>query len=189
MTLIVMAGLPGTGKSTLANALAQAIELEGAVSAQDSQQSAPIILNKDAIRAALFPPELIEYSVGQDDFCLDILLLVAKYLLAKSPNRIIILDGRTFSKRYQVEAVENAAAEMGIKVYWIECVCAPATAKQRLMHDKRLGQHPAVNRDPNLYNEVRVTAEPLLVPRVTVETTRPLHECVREIMAYLSSIF
>jgi len=172
----------------LANALTQAIVLKDPVSAKEDRQGAPIILNKDDIRAALFPPELIEYSVGQDDFCLDILLLVAKYLLAKTPNRIIILDGRTFSKRYQVEAVENATAEMGVKVYWVECVCEPETAKQRLMHDKRLGQHPAVNRDPNLYNEVRVTAEPLLIPRVTIETTRPLHECVIQVMNYLSKI-
>jgi predicted kinase len=43
-----MAGLPGTGKSTLARVLAN--DLGG------------VVLDKDVIRAALFPAALIEYS-------------------------------------------------------------------------------------------------------------------------------
>jgi predicted kinase len=53
--LIAMAGLPGTGKSTLAHHLADAC--------------ASIVLDKDSIRAALFPIDQVEYSTRQDDFC------------------------------------------------------------------------------------------------------------------------
>ena len=52
--------LPGMGKSTLARALAH--RLPGAV------------LDKDAIRAALFQPAHTEYSLAQDDFCQEIML-------------------------------------------------------------------------------------------------------------------
>ena len=51
---VIVAGLPWARKSTPARALAQ--RLGGAV------------LDKDEIRAALFHPPLIEYSVAQDDF-------------------------------------------------------------------------------------------------------------------------
>jgi len=67
--IVIMAGLPGTGKSTLARALAQ--RLPGTV------------LDKDAIRAALFQPPHVEYSLAQDDFCQEIMLQTAAYLLAK----------------------------------------------------------------------------------------------------------
>ena len=54
--LIALAGLPGTGKSTLAVRLAA--DLGAAV------------LSKDAARAALFPPPVLDYSAGQDDVCM-----------------------------------------------------------------------------------------------------------------------
>ncbi|MGH9567936.1 MAG: AAA family ATPase, partial [Candidatus Angelobacter sp.] len=63
--IVIMAGFPGTGKTTLANALAQ--------------QTAGVVLNKDEIRAALFPPVEIEYSTAQDDFCMRVLLDAAAY--------------------------------------------------------------------------------------------------------------
>src|SRR5205809_3994928 len=53
--LILMVGLPGTGKSTLSRAL---VERFGG-----------FVIDKDVIRPALFGPSQIEYSVEQDDFC------------------------------------------------------------------------------------------------------------------------
>ena len=187
MTLIVMAGLPGTGKSTLANALVQTLMSDACHNTQVIRQIAPIILSKDAIRAALFPPKLIEYSAEQDDFCMDMMLRVAAYLFRKSPGRIVILDGRTFSKRYQVETVKKAASMIDTKIFWIECVCDPATAKHRLKNDKDAGTHPATNRGPGLYDEVRANAEPLTVQHLSVDTTLPLQICVAQIKQYISA--
>lgn len=89
--VVVLAGLPGTGKSTLAAALAPA--LPGAV------------LDKDVIRAVLFPEQLVEYSARQDDFCQEVMLRTAAYLLGQDRSLNIILDGRTFSQRYQRDRV------------------------------------------------------------------------------------
>lgn len=186
MTLITMAGLPGTGKTALAKALIETMVANDNQADQENAQIIPTMLNKDTIRAALFPPALIEYSHEQDDFCIDILLRVAAYLFHKSPHRTIVLDGRTFSRRDQVSTIEKAALDMGVSLYWIECVCDPETAKQRLMNDKGKRRHPADNRDPSLYDKVKAYAEPLKVQRLTVDTTQPLQNCITDVLRYLS---
>ena len=63
--IVMLTGLPGTGKSAIARALAARVP--GAV-----------VLNKDEIRPALFPEERIEYSERQDDFVLGIMLQTAE---------------------------------------------------------------------------------------------------------------
>jgi hypothetical protein len=83
--LILMAGLPGSGKTTLARELAA--------------QTSGRVVSKDEIRHALFRPEEIEYSSRQDDFCMQIMLQTAAYLLERQREMCVFLDGRTFSRR------------------------------------------------------------------------------------------
>src|SRR5438067_13350872 len=104
-----MAGLPGTGKSTLGRLLAEAC--------------AGIVLDKDSIRAALFPIDLIEYSTRQDDFCMSLMLQVASYIIGDGASGHEILDGRTFSHRYQVAAMEKLAEVLNGRQKFIDCVC------------------------------------------------------------------
>ena len=116
--LVLMAGLPGTGKSTLSRALAA--ELCGTV------------LDKDVIRAALFPPADIEYSTDQDEFVMRVMLKVAGYILRKHPERYVFLDGRTFSRSYQLRRATGYAEAIGQPWRIIECVCSEANARRRL---------------------------------------------------------
>ena len=132
--IVIMAGLPGTGKTTVARALAQ--RLPGAV------------LDKDAIRAALFQPAHVEYSLAQDDFCQEIMLQTAAYLLAKDAELHVLLDGRTFSRRYQRERVIEFCMQVGGTSATLECVCAEQTALRRLAEAVAQNTHPAANRTP-----------------------------------------
>jgi len=172
--LIMMAGLPGSGKSTLSRALAQ--------------RCGGIVLDKDSLRAALFPPEHIEYSREQDDFCQQLMLATAEYLLSRSPRLRIFLDGRPFSHRYQREQVEAAATRLRTPLAIIECFCSDSTALARLQRDDQTGTHPAANRNPNLYAQLKSEFEPLTEPRLTLDTDQPLAECVRQAEAYLQRI-
>src|SRR5438270_13324243 len=104
-----MAGLPGTGKSTLAGGLAEALPA--------------VLLDKDRVRAALFAPDDVEHSTRQDDFCLGIMLQVAGYLWQNTSRLHVILDGRPFARRYQRAEVAAFAAEHGVPFRIIECVC------------------------------------------------------------------
>ena len=171
--LVVMAGLPGTGKSTLAQALADALPA--------------LVLDKDRVRAALFPSDAIEYSTAQDDFCVDVMLQTAAHLLHRAPNRYIILDGRTFSRRYQIDTVVQAAERMQTPLKLIECVCSEAAALARLVRDAETGVHPATNRDAYLYHAVKARFEPLTMPHLTVDTDNPPESCLDACLPYLST--
>lgn len=181
--LIVMAGLPGTGKSTLARELARA--LSGAAAEKQREAGDAIILDKDEVRAALFPPATLEYSRDQDDLCIDVILQVAAFLFRRDPARTIILDGRTFSRRQHVTAVLDAARAMGQSPRFLLCTCREPTALRRLARDRAEGRHPAANRDAALYHQVKARFEPLLCPHLVVDTDQPLDGCVAHCLAYL----
>ena len=160
--LILMAGLPSSGKSALSRALAA--EVGGTV------------LDKDEVRATLFSPSDIEYSAEQDDFCMGIMLKVAGYLFRKDPSRRIFLDGRTFSRTYQLARATGFAEALGQPWRILECVCSEHTARERLALDPA---HPASNRDFNLYLEVKARVEEILLPKTIVDTEQPLAACVQ----------
>ena len=170
--LIAMAGLPGTGKSALAARLAEEL---GAV-----------VLGKDQVRAVLFPPPVLDYSTEQDNLCMDAIYRAAAYILRTFPAQAVILDGRTFLRTHQVRDLFALAQAAGEKAHIIECVCADEVARERLEHDLRTGRHPARNRTFALYQRLKAAAEPLVVPRLVLDTgTLSLEECVRRGLAYL----
>ena len=175
--LIAMAGLPGTGKSTLARALAEDLRVDGIEA---------IVLDKDETRAALFPPPTIEYSAEQDDLCVEIMLQVAAFLLRRDPEQAILLDGRTFTRRSQVAHVTAAAERLRTPLIFIECRCDDATALQRLTEDRAQGRHLAANRNAALYLDLRAHADPLTMAHLVVDTDGPLEDAVRRCRAYLT---
>jgi len=161
--LILMAGLPGTGKSTLSRALAA--KLGGTV------------IDKDRVRAALFDPPDIEYSTEQDEFCARVMLKVAGYLFRKDPARKVFLDGRTFSRTYQLTRATGYASALGQPWRILECVCSEENARKRLNHEEG---HPAANRDFNLYLEVKARFEQITLPKIIIDTDQGLEACVEQ---------
>ncbi|MDA8100242.1 MAG: ATP-binding protein [Nitrospiraceae bacterium] len=173
--LIVMAGLPGTGKTAVATALGKAI---GAT-----------VLNKDMIRQSLFPPGEIDYSRSQDDLCFQVLFLLAEYSLARKPGHPVIIDGRTFSRADQVKQISSWAATLKMKPIFIECRCDDAVARERLDHDQRTGAHPAANRSFGLYQELKAAAEPIEPEHLVIDTGREsLEQSVAACLAYLNAV-
>lgn len=171
--IVLMAGLPGTGKSTLARALAA--------------QTSGRVLSKDEVRHAIFLPEEIEFSSAQDDFCLQVMLETAEFLLSRSPARMIFLDGRPFSRRYQIENVLTAAASLHQPWRILECICTNETAKRRLAADVQAGAHPAGNRDFHLYLDVKSRFETIDHPKTVIDTDQALQACLQQAIAALSA--
>jgi adenylylsulfate kinase len=168
--LVLMAGLPGAGKSTLSRALAA--ELDGTV------------IDKDMVRAALFTPPDIEYSTEQDDFCMAVMLKVAGYLFRKDPARIVFLDGRTFSRNYQLKRATGFADAISQPWRILECVCSESTARSRLSNDP---SHLASNRNFDLYLQVKSRFEEIRFPKTVIDTDQPLQSCIQLATAALVS--
>ena len=168
---IILAGLPGTGKTALANALAK--RLGG------------IVLSKDRVRAALFSPHAIDYSAEQDDFCMSVILTAAQRIAAENKVPFIFLDGRTFSARDQVQQVVDAAGSVGAGYSILHLHCPESVALERIARDR--DAHLARNRDSALYFRVKSRFEPITLPKFDVDTSRPLEECVDECAKYLNN--
>jgi len=163
-----MAGLPGTGKSTLACRLSA--ELHG------------VVLDKDSLRAALFSDPWLEYSREQDDFCIELLLQAGRYLVARpKPPDFVFIDGRTFSKRYQIDRVAEYAVEVGCTSKLICLTCSDETARRRL----HLG-HVAKNRDFSLYRKIKASFEWIEREHLILNTDHGLSDAlIQESLQYL----
>jgi predicted kinase len=173
--LLAMAGLPGTGKSAIASELGKRL---GA-----------LVLNKDKIRLDLFTNEAINYSSEQDDLCMRAIFIIAEYVLRTNPDQTIIIDGRTFSKSYQIEQLLSRAELLKVKPVIIECICSDNIVKQRLDEGHRSGVHPARNRTYKLYLELQAKAEPITVDRLIIDTgEEPLEKSVDHCIEYLTCL-
>jgi predicted kinase len=166
--IVIMAGLPGTGKTTLACALAAS--------------TAGRVVSKDEIRSALFAPAEIEYSTRQDDFCLQVMLDLVRYLLQRDSKQLIFLDGRPFSRRYQIQNVLTAAGSLRQPWRILECMCDENLVRVRLQ--EQVGHH-ASNRDFDLYLRVKEQFEEITEPKTIIDTGQALEACVQRGLAAL----
>lgn len=172
--IVQLAGLPGTGKSTLAAAI------------RDRLGPACLVLDKDRVRHALYGSAQTEYSRCQDDFVISLLHLAAERHLASRVDATVILD-RTCTRAYQVSAAATLAARARSPLALIECVCPDHIARDRLARSRDEG-HPAANRDFALYQKLKAEAEPITVPALRLPTDTPISESAARALSYLAQV-
>lgn len=164
MTLLVqMAGDPASGKSTLARTIGRAL---GAV-----------VLDKDVIKVAALragAPEELAAPLAYEAF-----FDLARDLLRQGHS--VILDSPAFFPSIP-QSGQSLAIEADAAYRIIECTCGdPARVASRLHSRPRLVSQPAGPSDPS----ARPGTAPLTHPRLTVDTSRPLDQCLAEALAYL----
>ncbi|MBR9982694.1 MAG: AAA family ATPase, partial [Desulfatitalea sp.] len=176
--LWVVCGMPATGKSTVAKALARHLD-------------APV-LRSDIIRKELLGLNTLDaqvkpfgegiYSEHASGLTYGRMLLQAQAYLER--GRAIILDA-TFGRRRRREEVVRLARDMDAGLIFIECTCSEATIKSRLSaREDRQGASDARRQH---FGQFKSHFEPLdeLSPmhRMQVDTERPMEHNMRAVFA------
>lgn len=164
----MLVGLPGAGKSSLAEAMAG--RLPGAR-----------VLDKDRVRHVLFDP--CDYSSAERDVVFAALLDAARYHLGR--DRIVIFDGLTFSRRSQVAAAEAVAQEVNAFAAVIVCDVAVEVAIERCERDS---SHLAANRDRELVRRVAAEMEEPDGDYLTLDMTADLDRLAGQALAYVEEL-
>jgi len=153
-SLVLVAGVVGTGKSTVAAALADAL---GAV-----------VVASDRVRkqlAGLPPSTRIQAPLDQGIYAPDAVERTYAALFERArpivgSGRVAILDA-TFSRRRHRAMAADLAAELGVRERIIEVRCAPEIARARLARREAAGLG-ASDAGPSFYERSVARFEPLL---------------------------
>jgi predicted kinase len=155
--VLLLVGLPGAGKTTLARRLAPAI---GAVT-----------LSRDDIRDAIFPEALLDYSSEQNQVGTDALLGVLGYLLARPKPAFIIVDGKPFSRQVEIETVKQLVEVSSARLLILHCVAPQGVIEGRLLRGLADERNVRAQRDPEKAARIRAAFEPIEGPHVVVDTS------------------
>ena len=166
VAVVQMHGEPGSGKSTVARALAPRIDA--------------IVLDKDIIKSALLrsgAPEALAASAAYETY-----FELARDIVRQ--GRSLILDNPVFWPRVEAQwlAVSALAA---CPPLLIECVCPDRDELlRRLTSRNGLESHP---REPLDLLRHPGSAATRFQPRVTLDTTRPLDALIAEAVLYIDA--
>jgi predicted kinase len=164
IVVVQMHGEPGSGKSTVARALASRIDA--------------VVLDKDIIKSAILRAGATESLAAPAAY--EVYFELGRNLVGH--GRSVILDNPVFWTRVE-ERWLALAEEAGSRALLIECVCRDrAELVRRLATRHGLASQP---RDPLDLLRHPGSAATQFVPRLTLDTSRPLDEIVEEAAAYV----
>jgi predicted kinase len=166
-TLIVVSGLPGTGKSYFSSQLAERLPF--------------LILESDALRKSLFSTP--SYSRQENSRLFQASHILIQRLLTRGTP--IILDATNLSERHR-EQLYNIADRLGARLIlvWVE---APPEVVQERLRARQEGVSPASNSDADweVYRRMRPTVQKIRRNHYAIDTSRDitpvLDKIVREV--------
>ena len=161
--LVIICGLPGVGKTTLAKSIAPLID--------------GTVLSSDKIRKELFPSPT--YSQSEQKAVFDTMLTTAKNLSDTGTN--CILDA-TFNKEQSRTEVKNRLGLADNQFHVIECSCPEDIVMSRLESRKNDYSDATVQ----VYQKMKSIREPVKVEHITLDTALPPEENARKAMEYIS---
>jgi len=165
--LIIICGLPGSGKSSLSRRLKRTLPA--------------IHLNTDKVRKEVFSSP--KYTEQEKKMVYDEIVNQTEKQLLKKRN--VIVDATFYSKKYR-QRVINVARDTKTKYYVIRCILSEEMVKKRLeMRGKRgTGISDA---DYNIYLKVKEKFEPIEEKHLEVDCSLPADEQITKAMTYLGA--
>jgi predicted kinase len=161
--LVIICGLPGVGKTTLAKNLAPLIN--------------GTVLSSDKIRKELFPSPT--YSPSEQKIVFDTMVTAAKKLSDVGVN--CILDA-TFNREQSRIEVKNRLGLADNQFHIIECSCQENIIMSRLESRKNDYSDATIQ----VYQKMRNIREPVKIEHVILDTVLPPEENARKAKEYIS---
>ena len=162
--IVLICGLPGVGKTTIAKNLAPLIDA--------------VILSTDKIRKELIPNPT--YTKEERKLIYDVMVLIAAYLQNSGTN--IILDA-TFNKEDFRNKVKQRIRVPRDEFFIIECVCPEDIIFSRIKNRKE----DYSDADISIYKKMKKIYEPVKVDHITVDTSLNTTGNVKNIASLLRS--
>ena len=160
--IIVICGLPGTGKTFLSSTLSPHVNAT--------------LLSTDKVRKELF--EKPTYSAWERALIYDVLFLLAKYLHSSGIN--CILDGtfNTEKSRTEVKEFLNLTND---QIHIIECICPEDMIITRLL----LRKDDYSDANVSIYLKMKKIYEPVRQKHISINTTKPIDKNLEKILQYI----
>ena len=158
--IIIICGLPGVGKTTVARELAPLVN--------------GVILSTDKIRKELFSRPM--YGWRERRLIYDVMVLIAKYLDKAGIN--CILDA-TFTRELSRHEIKEKIGLAGKDFQIIECICTEDIVILRLRHRK----HDYSDADFSVYKKMKRIYEPVKEAHITIDTSKHSKTDIRSIAA------
>ena len=178
MPLIIILGLPGTGKSYLAGELLKSLP------------NPPIHLSTDKIRRTLFDFSHHQYVPFGDklytqekrDLVYNALYLVVEILLGQQLS--VMVDG-TFYAQTKRAPLLRISQQLNQKYFIIKTTCSEDLVKKRIQ--KRRSQNDnASDADFDIYLEIKNRFEPIDMPHLEIDTGKDLQIVLKEVTSYIA---
>ena len=164
--LIIVCGLPGSGKSSLSGSLKNKIPA--------------VHLNSDVIRKLIFRTP--QYTEEEKRRVYNEMALQAEKLLRSRKN--VIVDATFYTKEYR-DMFINQAKICNTRYYLIECTLSESMIRNRLK--KRMEDGIAVSdADYDIYLKMKDRFEPIEGDHLVVDCSRPRKELMEEIRRFIN---
>ncbi|MDO9065806.1 MAG: ATP-binding protein [Chloroflexota bacterium] len=161
-TIVVVSGLPGTGKSYFSSKLAEMLPFA--------------VLESDALRKTLYPSP--NYSADESARLFQVIHSLIEKLLKKGIP--VILDATNLSERFR-ERLYNIADRLGVRLILVSTEAPP-----EVVHERLTGQGAAVSRSKSdagweVYQKMKPTVEKISRRHYVVDTSRDITPVLNKI--------
>lgn len=163
--LLLLSGLPGTGKSFLARRLAEALPF--------------VIIESDVVRKILFPQPL--YTAQESRW----VHRTCHALMAKLLKRgVRVIYDATNLIEYHRELVYRIAEKAGARLVVVKTVASEEAVRERL-RTRQEGARELSDADWRVYRRMASRQEQLSHPHLVIDTSEDLEEAVAKVLRFI----
>ena len=161
-SLIIITGLPGTGKTTVALALAEKLIAEH--------------LNTDMIRMEMGLRGQYDQETKERVYK----VLLERASKAIKERRSVVVDGTFYQSKLRAK-FKRLASRLGVSIYWVELWAKPEVIRKRVGKKRMYSEA-----DFKVHLQVKAMYEPILDSHLRLESNDSnLSQLVQEVLAYL----